>query len=415
MFILWYVDFFCKFADIVISDTMRRKLLLMLLFLCVVFAAKADRFRLVTAVSQLKRGDVVTFVSQQYNKVASVFERSGGYIDDVDVVIENNEIDVDSTFVRFTLKENGNYWNFVLPDGSYLCAASSSSKLESEKEVDDWAQANIEISDGNAKIWFKGGRDYYMRYSPQYDCFKLYYEGRQADMQLYRKVNEEKEPEGQETYDFGTLSGYFTYVTRHAIDFHQTLTVQPDLRAFKVVAFTGETYAMVQLGLDTDISEAVVPKDTPVLLYSATGGKKTMATSTEEGSVADNLLRPSIDGSVVAKEGDAFYILQYTNDEPGWWRLRTGKSVGSEGMRKAYLDGQDAVSVLPAEYAQPDHGRGIWFFDEQIPAGISSISVAGAAGAIYDITGRRVLRPLRPGVYVVDGKKVIVAADRPAW
>lgn len=386
----------------------QKRLFELLVFLLCSVAATAsggETFELVTDADQLREGDEVTFVSEEYGVAVKDFDSKYGRLSQTAVTISDGRMELHGSLLKFTLKHRGKHWLFVFPDGEWLSAGSSNNKLLADHDP-DYACATISISEGKAEIHFKQGDTPYLRYSHRYGYFKCYDPDRQDDVQIYRRIS--ANTPRSEAFDFGKQTGYFTYVTSRAIDFKQTLTRQPDLMAFKVVQFTPTACALVLLGLGTELSEAVVPEGTPVLLYSDVEGKKNLVVSEEEGTVGGNLLRPSVDGAVKATAEDDFYLLQYNAGEPDWWHLKAGGTVGAAGSRKAYLDGKDMQEALTPPYDRPDMERGIYHF-ARTPQGTTGIESVKAHNRrtlqIYDLQGRRLKTIPGKGIYIIDGRK----------
>ena len=50
-----------------------------------------------------------------------------------------------------------------------------------------------------------------------------------------------------------------------------------------------------------------------------------------------------------------------------------------------------------------------WVLEEiEVPESIAEIANEGAVKAIYDITGRKIENITKGGIYIIDGKKVLV-------
>ena len=151
----------------------------------------------------------------------------------------------------------------------------------------------------------------------------------------------------------------------------------------------------------------VIPANTAVILKGAEGEYTFNVSGTDAAAVSGNLLKGTITSTNVV--GDA-YILSKQDGETGLYKTAmtevelsatSGKvNVFLNNANKAYLP----ASALPAA-AQASNG----FRFGEGTTGIDEITDNRVQSTvIYDLTGRRVEDITTPGIYIVNGKKVLV-------
>ena len=150
----------------------------------------------------------------------------------------------------------------------------------------------------------------------------------------------------------------------------------------------------------------VIPAATPVLLEKV-GDKNTYKfayTDGEAASVETNLLKGSIENRYV--HGNA-YVLGYINEKGAPAEVGFGKAV-TEGLDEGtFLNNANKAYLYIAE------GNGVasysFRFEGEGTTGISEVKGEnGEVKAIFDLTGRRIEEITTPGIYIVNGKKVLV-------
>ena len=148
----------------------------------------------------------------------------------------------------------------------------------------------------------------------------------------------------------------------------------------------------------------VIPKGTAVMLASDNKQAGTYTLTATENTVSysgTNLLRGSDEAQMTTGDG-YHYKLSYGqtgtawSDVFGWyWGADNGGSFMTEG-HKAWL-------VVPKSAATT---RGFTVDGET--TGISTLEVSEEEAVYYDLQGRRVMNPTVKGVYIKNGKKVMV-------
>ena len=161
-----------------------------------------------------------------------------------------------------------------------------------------------------------------------------------------------------------------------------------------VVGATNATWAeMVQVN-------NVIPAATPVILKK-TGSATSYNfyyTSDEADEIETNLLEGSIADRYVAADA---YVLGIVDEEVGLYtatKNQLSNTAFKNNANKAYLPKTTGMNAASYSFR---FGEGT--------TGISEVKgESGTVKGIYDLTGRRVEAITAPGIYVVNGKKVLV-------
>ena len=169
----------------------------------------------------------------------------------------------------------------------------------------------------------------------------------------------------------------------------------------------------------TEVAE-VLPAHTPVLIEAA-AGEYAFNYTTDEATVASNLLAGSVFNTYVAPvEGTTNYVLSNNNGVVALYKktvcdvdLSNEDDVKDEegkvvenindhitfAAKKAYLPVETATEGAPAMFVFSRGGD-----DES--TGIDQLINANGEVIIYDLAGRRVEK-MEKGIYIVNGKKVV--------
>ncbi len=140
-----------------------------------------------------------------------------------------------------------------------------------------------------------------------------------------------------------------------------------------------------------------IPAKAGVILTSTTGEEATMIPATTEtaADLTGNKLGNSAGAAKTIAEGDNAYILAGGTDGTAFYKGKVGTTIG---MNKAYLT---FVTVSGGEQAiSMNFGGNV--------TGINQIVNAEQNNApVYDLTGRRVVRTVKGGLYIKGGNKFI--------
>jgi hypothetical protein len=139
-----------------------------------------------------------------------------------------------------------------------------------------------------------------------------------------------------------------------------------------------------------------IPAKAGVILTSTTGDEATMIPATTEtaAELTGNKLGYSAGAEKTIAEGDNAYILAKRDNATAFYKGKVGTKLG---MNKAYL----TLNVAGAEQAfSMNFGGNV--------TGINQIVNAEQNNApVYDLTGRRVVRTVKGGLYIKGGNKFI--------
>lgn len=157
-----------------------------------------------------------------------------------------------------------------------------------------------------------------------------------------------------------------------------------------VKAYTG--YLMDDMVELTELAGGVIPAATPVIIESGGDAVFTFAAGAE--AVADNELQ----GVYVDTSLDSEYVYYVFSTEPGPG-FSQANAPASVGAFQAYLRGNDvSIHFYPLDLGQT--------------AGIGVVTVDMEKAVIYDLWGRRVTRVTETGIYIVNGKKMLINKAR---
>lgn len=362
----------------------------------------------VTSEDQLVAGGIYVIVNEnykvamswqdQYNRRAISIEINNNSFTLADADIANAE--TDKTVYELQLGGETGKWTFYDKiNNGYLFAPGTSRKnhLKTQNTIDAKSQAKISFdAKGNSSIVFSAPNANTLRFNDNnhstnpeknQQLFSCYKSG-QDPVQLYRKVG---------TFPL-TTAQYGTYYTEDAYVMPEGVT------GYTITSEDGKTLKFNK----TYAAGAVVPAKTALLLKATdklTADKVytyTIVNSTEVAPT-DNLLHGSVAEATTNVEGaTAYYKLANPTEGPGFYYGAENGGAFKNGAHKAYL------AVTTKAMSQM---RGFSF--DSMTTGINHV-VANAEQAksavIYDLNGRRVnsLNAAAKGVYIVNGKKVIV-------
>ena len=212
-------------------------------------------------------------------------------------------------------------------------------------------------------------------------------------------------------YDNIAISNH--YILTEVSEFSHTLAVSDAGLATLMLGFNATIPAGVECyyaaeAIDeagvlnlTQVDGNVLPANTPVIVKLAEGyaaGSYEFAYTTEAGNTpAANLLSGTLYTKDMTVTGSV-YVLAVVDGNVGLYQDYLTDGVFRNNANKTYLE-------LPVSTAASYSFN----FDWAGTTGVEGVVAEGAEnGAIYDITGRRVKAIVAPGLYIVNGVKVVV-------
>ena len=149
--------------------------------------------------------------------------------------------------------------------------------------------------------------------------------------------------------------------------------------------------------------EGVIPAATPVILKNvgSVGSYDFTYSADKADAIDENLLEGSIVDRYVLENA---YVLGIKDNKPGFYLAEMNQlsaTAFKNNANKAYLPAS-AVPVTAQGAAN------FSFRFEDGTTAIENVEVENEVKAIYDLTGRRVEEIAAPGIYIVNGKKVLV-------
>ena len=148
-----------------------------------------------------------------------------------------------------------------------------------------------------------------------------------------------------------------------------------------------------------EVKGGVIPAYTGVVLYSETPATYTFAVSDQQvAPIENNALEGTVAATYIAKDA---YVLSNGKNGVGFYG-----AIMNQKENTAFLNNHHKA-YLPA----PANSEGVKSYSFRFPGTTGIEEVKGENGevkAIYDLTGRRIEAITAPGIYIVNGKKVLV-------
>ena len=337
---------------------------------------------LVEDVADLKVGDKVVIVASGYDYALSTTQNNNNR-GQVAITKNGNNVTLEEGVQILTLEEGTTSGSFAFYTGSgYLYAASSSANhLKTQATNNANGSWSISIVGGVASIQANGSYTRnVMRYNQTSDLFSCYAEDNsQCDVSLYKVNAATVEPYVLNVSVAGWATLFLDY----------NAEIPEDVTCYVISKFEGDKATLTEV-------TGVLPKETGVIV-KANPGNYTFEATGETADVESNL-SGSVKNEYVVKEA---YVLSIVEGEVGLYKAQMAGGVFLNNANKAYLP----ASALTAS---AQGASGFKFrFDNQT-TGIEGAPALNTAKAIYDLSGRKVNNATAPGLYIINGKKVMV-------
>ena len=128
------------------------------------------------------------------------------------------------------------------------------------------------------------------------------------------------------------------------------------------------------------------------------------AIATEFANVEGNLMNGSVEDTYV--EGTAYVLANDSELGVGMYMAELNKDAeGNEGTTHFLNNAGKAYLVLPAA---ANASASYSLSQGEGTTSVENVEVENTVKTIYDLTGRRVEEITAPGIYIVNGKKVLV-------
>ncbi len=330
---------------------------------------------LVTDAGTLNAGDQVVVVAAEYDYALSVAQNDNNR-GRVAITKKDNLVTLNDDVQILTLTKSNNNFEFYTGAGYLYAASSTKNYLRTQSKNDKNGRWTIDILNGVATIKTVGENTRnVLMYNYQSSIFSCYSSG-QKDVSLY-KVN----LSSIEDYVLNvTAAGWSTLFLGYNV-------VIPDDVTCYVISSVGDDNVQLE-----EVNSNVIPANTAVIV-EAEEGDYTFAVTKETASI-ESCMVGSTKNEYITKEA---YVLANGQDGVGLYKAEMNGGVFLNNANKAYLPATAVTSNVKALK-----------FDFNTTA-VENVKVeTEGKKVIYDLSGRRANDMTAPGLYIVNGKKVMV-------
>ena len=329
-------------------------------------------YQKVTAISELEAGKryLVVYENEAEGQVMNGVNNANNYAGVKTAIIDNDQID--NTTLNATpivLQNAGSGSWFLLEDNKFLYVNTDGNYLNSsDRSATNGTKWTISIEDDVMKINNNYLNARYLMYNSQQPRFACY-KNTQKNVVLYKEIAAQTESVTV------TAAGFGTYCSENALDF-----TGKEIKAFVgTISGTALTFNSI----------SKVPANTGILLYKDGGATEEIPVIESATAVEANCLVGVNEQTTITADD---YILSRSSDGVGFYKAGSHTTLAAH---RAYI---------PAATAAGIKSFAISFGDTDA---IGAVKAINDNADIYNLAGQRVNK-LTKGIYVVNGKKVLV-------
>ena len=390
-------------------------------------------YALVTDASTLAAGDriLITYINGNDKYVLSTTQNTNNRVSTTDVTLHSDGTLTPGDKAQIiTLEKDGEKYLFNVGDGYLYAASSGDNYLRTESNADANAKATISISNGDATIIFQGSnKRNVIRFNssttpPIFSCYASN-SNVKAEPQIYRELPIPSIALGDESA--GNSSIIATYYSKTAnvtlsgrtlykdgewntlcLPFDVTLEGSP-LAGATAKTLTDATMTGTHVMLTFGQAVTTLKAGTPYLIkWEGDGGTEDIVEPVFTGVTIDNA-----DRSITKADGHVWFIGYYdaftiTPSDDYIYYMTAGnqlKHTAKERVLKAcraYFQFSDEAKSKPfvLDFAEENSATGI--------AIVGSATAKERTDDWYTINGVRIEKPVRKGLYILNGQKVVI-------
>ena len=153
------------------------------------------------------------------------------------------------------------------------------------------------------------------------------------------------------------------------------------------------------------VTDGVLPANTGVIVKAAQGTYDFIYSEEGQADVSRNLLKGSVVDEYIEVEGKAYVLGNKSGI--GFYQAELNKNATGNAGNTHFKNNAYKSYLLSSDIPGVNKSAGFRFSFGGTTA-IEKVESRNEKGEIYDLTGRRLSEITKPGIYIIDGKKVIV-------